>query len=555
MSGFAINKADMKLQLKKTVALSGLFAVSVAVSHAQYYLAGDFQGWNASGNQMTAGPNPGEYSYTNSGGGTAGTYANVKVTDGTFDNTWPGSNMKVLYDSTGSFVVHFWPGTFSDGWTPSANRVGYDDPDNDPGWAIAGSFNGWGTPSTMTSLGNGVYTNNITVATAGSYAFQFRSPATSTAIYLGADFGNSSANAGFLATSSPQTLPAALDLPNGRWLVPTPPPPTNNVTFQVNLSAQVALGNFVPGTGTITVSGDFEGWDNGIAMTNNPTLSGNATNIYTCVAPVVSYLPDPNPINYKFRMNGGWESPASTSGNNRQATITSGSQVLPLVYYNDNSIYDLVLSPTTVTFTLYMTNGTPDKNGYSFNNSSDTLWINGDFLNNWNGGTWPGPVGNFPAAQQMIEVGSSDYYTNSFVIPAGNSIYLNYKYAIDSEDDENGFGTNHVREIRSYGPAYAMPTDVWSTTVVNTNANSSPYPNPGIASTNIVEPDYGYLAIQPPTGGKLPITWLGRPGVVLQNTASLTGGSWQTNNGTDGTQATNWPNAGGTQFFKLMKKQ
>jgi hypothetical protein len=71
-----------------------------------------------------------------------------------------------------------------------------------------------------------------------------------------------------------------------------------------------------------------------------------------------------------------------------------------------------------------------------------------------------------------------------------------------------------------------------------------------------VEPDFGYLAIGAQSAGKLPITWLGRPGVVLQNSATLTG-SWNVNGGTDGTQATNWSNAGGNtaEFFRLMKKQ
>jgi len=331
------------------------------------------------------------------------------------------------------------------------------------------------------------------------------------------------------------------------------PTPTNFVTFNVDLSAQVLLGNFTNGdpNGTITVSGDFEGWNDGIPLTNNPTLSGNSSNIYSAVCPVVAFRPDT--INYKFRMNGGWESPTSTSGNNRQATITSSNQVLPLVYYNDNSVYDLIGTPITVTFTLYMPNGTLDKNGYAYNSGSDTLWIAGDFLG-WPG-TWPGPIGNLPAAQQMIEVGTSDYYTNSFVIPRGNSVNINYKYSIDSEDDENGMSTNHVRLVRSYGPTYSMPVDQWSWSIVQPGVE--PYPNPGLTSTNIVEPDFGYLKIQPQSGGNYPLTWLGRPGVVLQNSTNLTSGVWNTNNASDATQSTNWPAAGNgnTQFFRLMKKQ
>ena len=543
----------------KILGIAGAVVALANISQAQYYLAGDFNGWNASANPMTAGPNAGEYSYTNSGG-TPGAYAQVKVTDGNFPptgNAWPSANMQVLYDSTGTFVVHFWPGTFSDGWQPTANRVGYDDPDNDLGWGIAGDFNGWdGTQNVMTSLGNGLYTNNITAATASAHQFKFQSPAGSWSyINFGVDFGNGGGNAGFLTTYDNQTLPVQLDLPNGRWYIPTPPPPTNYVTFQVDMSAQVLLGNFTNGdpNATITVSGDFEGWNAGLPMTNNPTLPGNETNIFTCVAPVVAYLPDP--INYKFRMNGGWESPVSTSGNNRQATISTSPQVLPLVYYNDNSPYDFVQSPTAVTFTLYMPNGTVDKNGYVFDNQNDTVWINGDFLNKWNNYSWPGPISSFPVSQQMIEVGTSDYYTNTLVVAKGTSIYLTYKYSIDSTDDENGTGTNHVRLVRSYGPTYSMPMDVWSWTVINTNAGTAPYPNPGLGTTNIVEPDFGYLTIQAPKGGMFPINWLGRPGVVLENTADLSSGNWNTNNATDGTQSTSWPNADSGQFFRLMKKQ
>jgi hypothetical protein len=323
------------------------------------------------------------------------------------------------------------------------------------------------------------------------------------------------------------------------------------------MSVQVNLGAFVPGSGTITVSGDFEGWDAGLPLTNNPTLSGSASNIYSATCPVVSFLPDT--INYKFRMDGGWESPASTGGNNRQATITTSAsatnpKVLPLVYYNDNGPtgYDFLRTNVMVTFTLYMTNGTPDDTGYAFEAGNDTLWINGDFLNNWNGGSWPGPVNDFPANQQMIEVGTSAYYTNSLLIPAGNSIYLNYQYSIDSDDNENGFQTNHLREIRTDGTNYTMPQDVWSWTVVQPGVE--PYPNPGITSTNIVEPDFGYLAIQSLAGGSFPITWLGRPGVVLENTSNLMS-SWNVNSGTDSAQGTNWPNTGNSQFFRLLKNQ
>lgn len=400
---------------------------------------------------------------------------------------------------------------------------------------INGSFNGWNGPALINTSGN-IWSNTIAISDA---------PGTVEACKFVAD-GNYeplAANRQFLL--GPVSPPTQV-LPTESWGTNDWPAPTNQVTFQVNMAAQVFLGNFTNGSGTITVSGDFEGWDNGLALSNNPALSGTATNIYSGTYPVVGF-PGGTTINYKFRMNGGWESPASTSGNNRTAAIDSSSQVLPLVYYNDNSIYDLVQSPITVQFSVYVPDQAPLANGGTFTKGVDIIAINGDWWPWWGWGVYAQP-----ANAVMVEVGTSDIYTNSFVIPKGNSLTINYKYSVDGLDDENGFNTNHVREIRSYGPTYVFPQDTWSYIVC---PPGTPYPNPGISSTNIVEPDFGYLAIQPPSSGKLPITWLGRPGVLLQNSASLSGGTWNANNGTDGTQATNWPNAGNNQFFRLLKEQ
>jgi hypothetical protein len=99
-----------------------------------------------------------------------------------------------------------------------------------------------------------------------------------------------------------------------------------------------------------------------------------------------------------------------------------------------------------------------------------------------------------------------------------------------------------------------MPQDVWSWTVLQPG-NGNPYPNPGLAVTNIIEPDFGYLAIGGLSGGNFPITWLGRPGVVLQSSPDLTSITWNMNDGTDATQSTNMPNTGSAQFFRLLKKQ
>jgi hypothetical protein len=367
-------------------------------------------------------------------------------------------------------------------------------------------------------------------------------------------------------TGDTTTTPGTEILPLQTWkAASTWPAPTNTyaATFQVDMSAQVLLGAFTNGVGgnpapgcSITVSGDFEqnagsanNWDNGFPLTNDPTLLGSLSNIYSGTFSITNVGYPPDSINYKFRMNGGWE-----SVNNRNPSLALGStlaspQVLPLVFYNDADAADLMPVPVTVNFTLYCPNGTVDASTppYAFEKGTDTLWINGDWVPWWG---WTIGTGG-QAGYQMIEVGTSDYYTNSFLIPKGNAVALTYKYSIDGADNENGFQTNHIRYIRSYGPTYSFPTDQWSFTAC---PPGTAYPNPGISATNVVEPSFGYLTVGSPSGANVPVTWLGRPGVVLENRSNLSSGIWNPNSGTSGTQSTNWPNAGGSQFFRLLKQ-
>lgn len=554
----------MKHQLEKIFAIVGLTVAFVSVSQAQpYYVAGAFNGWNSTANQMTAGPNAGEYSYTITGG-TAGAYDQCKVTTAGFASAWPNNNLMFLYDTTGSATIHFWPGFNPDGWLPTANRVGYDDPNNDPGWSVAGSFNSWGTAQNLNSLGNGVYSNILAdVSGPGTSFYKFQSPQNSwSAInFANPDFGNGDGNGSYVTTANPQNVPVVLDLPNGRFYALAPiPPPTNTVTFQLDMSEQVAFGNFTntdPNTllpvNSVAVGGFNGDWGTDQVLTNYTILNpgdlnpGLKTNLYIGTFATQGYRPIT--FNWKFRVNsldGGYEQPVSTSGGNRSTTITLQNTTLPVISYDDLGLGDLVISPTTVIFSVLITNGTPDNTGYQFQKGTDIPYISGSWLG-WP--TWG--YNNLPGNQQMWEVGNSDVYTNSFVIPRGGSIYMTYKYSYNGVDDENGGNTNHIREIRSYGPTYSFPQDVWSWTVLQPG-NGNPYPLAGLAVTNIIEPDFGNLHIGALSGGNLPITWLGRPAVLLQNASSLTG-SWNTLGATDATQATNWPNAGGNQFFRLIK--
>ena len=56
--------------------------------------------------------------------------------------------------------------------------------------------------------------------------------------------------------------------------------------------------------------------------------------------------------------------------------------------------------------------------------SFDTVYLNGDFFGWWAWGYFP------PSQYQLFPVGTSEVYTNTFLIPKGNPVALTYKYAI-----------------------------------------------------------------------------------------------------------------------------
>ena len=78
------------------------------------------------------------------------------------------------------------------------------------------------------------------------------------------------------------------------------------VTFQVDMTQQITLGAFTPGTSVAYARGSFNGWGTS-ALTNNP--SGSNPNLYTGTFDDTS---DPNGgvINYKYYIDtgGNWES-------------------------------------------------------------------------------------------------------------------------------------------------------------------------------------------------------------------------------------------------------
>jgi len=375
---------------------------------------------------------------------------------------------------------------------------------------VRGSFNGYSTANQLTNNGSGVYTGTVDIAD---------SPGTIESckfFYQPGDNWEGDPNRQFALAGGPQTLP--LTGWNEKY-----PAPANNVTFQVNMNAQVALGLYTPGD-SMTVAGDFTGWGNGVDLTNNPSLSGSASNIYSGVLPVTGF---PGATGtYKFRANGGWESPTSTSGNNRTFQLAGGDQILPLVFYSDDALSDLMATATLVTFNVSMTNAVATDSTV-FNPATDTVFLNGEFLG------WKSWNATDLAPYQMTNnpVGSSNY---SLALPfaKGSRLAIVYKYSINGPDNEAAQNANHIRYIRSTG-TYNMPLDTFG--------------------NQLIEQSFGNLTAGPASSGHTVISWLGRPGVQLQTRSSLSSGTWQNHPQTDGLMSTNWPVTGGSLFFRLIK--
>jgi hypothetical protein len=298
------------------------------------------------------------------------------------------------------------------------------------------------------------------------------------------------------------------------------------VTFRIDMTPQVSVGNFTPGADYVEARGGFNNWLGGFTLTNDPAAPNS--NLFSGTY-MIAAAPGTG-IEYKYVVNGGsgplaWEQPVSTFGNNRSFALSANPQILPTVFFNDLGSHDLLAVDTLVTFRVNMA-GAVGTDAHAFNPAVDTVWINGDFLGWWG---WGAP----PAANQLYETSPGSYiFTNTFLRPAGAPLGVNYKYSINGTDNEAPFGQNHIRQIRSVG-SYTMPLDTFGNMVV--------------------EPAVGSLTIAPPSGGSVLISWLGRPGVHLQSKTTLAPGPWVDHPATEGLSSTNWPISAGTTFFRLVK--
>ncbi len=344
---------------------------------------------------------------------------------------------------------------------------------------------------------------------------------------------------------------------------PFAPVATNAVTFRVDMTEQTIIGGFVPSEDQVWVEGNFNGWQNGATSGNQLTndIDADNTNIYSGVVVITDGVGVDE--QYKFTYTGGnvsggidWENPGPNTpqigGNRYFAQPNATNTMLPVVYFSDTPPETGVGTPTEVTFTVNMANASEYGNaGVTFNPSTDSVYLNGDFIG------WPSwSTADLP--QMTNNPVGSTYYSIIYLIPEGNVLLLTYKYGMYNQaansgqgnssalDDEAGFAQNHSRYVRTFGN-YTLPTDTFG------NQFGEPIP-------------FGQLSVGSVSGGTVPISWLGLPGVHLQTSTNLSGAHWVDHPETDGSSwttgyltndgfvsVTNYPAGPSSMFFRLVQ--
>ena len=404
---------------------------------------------------------------------------------------------------------------------------------------VRGAFNGWGTDSAMTNDPSILTTNSFGLVSSNVYTMIYEvtgSPGQTTDFKYYIDKGANWESPGPAVGDPVDNNNRFFNLANSTNQVldpvyfgesPYSPAVTNNVTFQVDLTAQVLNGSFDPLSETVELRGNFNSWGTPQILCTNDLSAAN-TNIYKAVVRIVDGVNATEQYKFwaSFSVNSGWE----TMANNRSFNLANAaSQSLPTVFFSDANPADLLSADTVVTFKVDMT-AALTTTGHAFAPDKDQIYINGlpaGAFANWD--TFLGLLTNNPLGTRS--------YSLDVLIPKGSPLKQTYKYGVDDGtnpiDNEAASGNNHVRYIRATG-TYAMPLDTFG--------------------NQLVEPAFGELKSGHSSSGHVLITWLGGPGIHLQTRASLSAGTWIDHPETDALGSTNLSVIGSDSLFLRLIK-
>ncbi len=290
--------------------------------------------------------------------------------------------------------------------------------------SVHGTLDGWGAGVNLVQEGSStVYTNTFndtSDANAGQVQYKF------------VDSNAGIPNGGYESLPTGQNRASLLPATSGASLVLATPffndagtPVTNNVTFQVDVSQQIALGTFVnDGSYYVDVRGLFNNWTGGIdILTNDPSIlvtnqNGLVTsNVWVGSFPIAASPGATEGFKYVIMPTTLWESPSpvnSDGGGNR--FFANEPQTLPIVNFSDEPFAPLC----SVTFAVDMS-AQALSGAWPLDNPVD---LAGSF-NNWN--TFNTPMTNDPNASNPniyyavvgLGAGSTPQYKFTFQGNAG----------------------------------------------------------------------------------------------------------------------------------------
>jgi len=268
-------------------------------------------------------------------------------------------------------------------------------------------------------------------------------------------------NGAYESTASWDNRAAQLPATSGAsLLLPTPyygdvgPGQVINVTFQVDMSEEIELGNFTPGVSQLDVRGSFNGWANaGDYLTNNPSIVVTnyptgviESNVYVGTFPITTGAEVPGvPATNAYMEwktvedpSGSWESPgpanAGDAGNRFWCNNTN--QVLPVVSFGDLTYAPLANATLNVDMSGVI------KYDSNYEPNSVTVW--GTF-NGWANGvqltSHPAPNTNLFSAVISMPEGTAVIfqvrYTNTLVAANTPSQPWVYDYISDAVFNNN----------------------------------------------------------------------------------------------------------------------
>jgi len=147
----------------------------------------------------------------------------------------------------------------------------------------------------------------------------------------------------------------------------------NDITFRVNMKIKLRENVFNPLTDTLVVRGSFNGWSGKANKLTDPDRDSIYVGTYD--------VGTGTSIEYKFVMVTLEDGDKWESTSNRKLDLTGNPQTLPIVYFEDDSVFSGVTRKGNILFTVDLTSYI---NLGWFDKAKDTLQVRGAF-NGWSG--------------------------------------------------------------------------------------------------------------------------------------------------------------------------